>query len=122
MTDNCPICYEPLREDIYTTVCCHKFHKNCITKIFKDKCPLCRSKLHLISKEKSYWAPNISDVTENSISDVTENSNTNLRDDMFTHNGVFIGLTRIQYTPINEVNYGSALLLQRYSGGRNQRR
>ena len=43
--DNCSICLEPLKKNISTTKCNHKFHKECLEKSmeFIDCCPLCRS-------------------------------------------------------------------------------
>lgn len=52
MSDICAICYEPLKEDIFTTKCNHKFHYDCMfmvlrnntkTNIRKRECPYCRN-------------------------------------------------------------------------------
>jgi hypothetical protein len=49
--DECAICFEPLNDDIITTVCNHTFHKKCLIETCKSvwnisknncKCPLCR--------------------------------------------------------------------------------
>lgn len=55
-TELCPICFEDLDINIYTTVCNHKFHVKCyrdlveyeINKNKKDVlCPLCKKIIHL---------------------------------------------------------------------------
>lgn len=39
----CNICYDILKNDKYTTLCGHLFHKKCIKKSYKylKKCPYC---------------------------------------------------------------------------------
>lgn len=41
-TKNCPICFECLSTDLFTTKCGHVFHKSCMDKWNKDTCPYCR--------------------------------------------------------------------------------
>ncbi len=42
----CSICTEPIENDLHMTVCCHLFHKACVSNwIIKHKtCPVCRVK------------------------------------------------------------------------------
>ena len=52
MTD-CPLCEDKLNNNqlngIYTMKKCnHKFHKDCISKLYTDYCPLCRTKIGII--------------------------------------------------------------------------
>ena len=41
-TDDCPICFYPLDEDVHTTECNHRFHNRCINQLTRNECPMCR--------------------------------------------------------------------------------
>lgn len=48
LEENCPICHENLSEDtLIITICCHKYHKNCLNEwvMYKKNCPICRHEL-----------------------------------------------------------------------------
>ncbi len=42
----CSICTEPIEADLHVTVCCHLFHKACVSKWIAEHktCPICRAK------------------------------------------------------------------------------
>ena len=43
---DCPICLEPFdNETLVITNCSHRFHLKCLSKIKKDKCPMCRTQI-----------------------------------------------------------------------------
>lgn len=79
MSDVCAICLEndtDIVKEWQTTVCCHKFHKECLASLPKDqrKCPLCRTKLEEnvehISKMLWCW-PEPQQIYESSPSELT---------------------------------------------------
>jgi hypothetical protein len=43
--DKCPICLEELKEDELPQKCGHFFHSECIFKIRRNICPICRSEI-----------------------------------------------------------------------------
>jgi hypothetical protein len=46
--DKCPVCLDDVtEEDIYKTICSHKFHKKCLIEWIKDNdtCPCCRKEI-----------------------------------------------------------------------------
>ena len=48
MSDDCPICLEPIDDiDVCRTRCNHRFHTSCLCKAFVTlpKCPVCRSEI-----------------------------------------------------------------------------
>lgn len=44
MVDQCPICYDDLKDNVITTPCNHKYHLDCVYNWIKDNpsCPYCR--------------------------------------------------------------------------------
>ena len=42
-TEECPICFEELTNDILVTECNHSFHKECISFLENNACPICRA-------------------------------------------------------------------------------
>jgi len=68
--DNCPICFQEIKETNFTvTPCGHKFCMTCITKeiFIKDKCPLCRSSFQIQYKKKKIENAIITDVVCNEL-------------------------------------------------------
>lgn len=62
MSDICPICLEgdvDCVKEWQITVCCHKFHKECLANLPKDqrRCPLCRTELeaHVEYEPQLQW-------------------------------------------------------------------
>jgi uncharacterized Zn finger protein (UPF0148 family) len=47
--DDCPICLDVLKEDVFITPCLHQFHNTCFTKFLQTsddhRCPICRNPL-----------------------------------------------------------------------------
>lgn len=48
--DECPVCYEDIRQEKKSLVCGHWVHAKCIEKQIKNECPLCR---HQLGPEKN---------------------------------------------------------------------
>ena len=57
MYQNCPICYEPLIDNIKTLICNHIFHDKCIKEWlqYKETCPYCRVSIPIIIKKSSIY-------------------------------------------------------------------
>jgi len=47
LDNDCPICFEPLNDDVRVTLCEHTFHTQCIGRWFQynGSCPVCRTVL-----------------------------------------------------------------------------
>jgi hypothetical protein len=45
-TDDCPICLDPLNENVHTTECNHRFHNQCLSRIHNNLCPMCRGRIN----------------------------------------------------------------------------
>lgn len=43
--ENCSICLEDMEIDLVKTKCGHIFHKDCLSRVRNDNCPLCRSSI-----------------------------------------------------------------------------
>lgn len=54
MTEECPVCYEPLGKDDILE-CTHKVHIECVKKSHVAKCPICRCKVNIEVEGKCDW-------------------------------------------------------------------
>jgi len=52
---SCPICWEDINNNSFTTICDHQFHKNCLERwLFNHQtCPMCREILYIKPVDKN---------------------------------------------------------------------
>ena len=49
--DECPICYEPIDSDLYTTPCRHSFHSDCLDRVRDLNCRAPTQRTQIVSEE-----------------------------------------------------------------------
>ena len=67
--NNCPVCLEELKDNVYITPCNHKFCLECVNKIHNKNhnisCPMCRSEFNIFEEK-------IKNMTEDELYDYTK--------------------------------------------------
>lgn len=67
--DECPVCHEPLINDLFTTQCEHTFHLGCLKPWVQKhlNCPICRAIVPALSQEQPVSKTTISNIPHFSI-------------------------------------------------------